>query len=167
MAKATSRRRNPPGYLFLRRSFARMPRDLTPETAFPSRAGTLSLTIVRGLARTSNSVASSRATLAPDREASAIRATHFRLQSSARVMTRKRRPSVSWSETKSSDQIWSGMSDSAIGARVPITRHARRSPIPWPASIRFRRAFRSSGKRSHGSFPDPPPPLAPSAASPR
>lgn len=82
----------------------------------------LSLTTVLGFPRTSNSVANSRATLAPDRDVSAIRATHSRVQSSTTVSTRKRRPSVSWSDTKSKDQRWFGISGNDIGARVPMAR---------------------------------------------
>ena len=46
----------------------------------------------------------------------------FPVQSSTTVSTRKRRPSVSWSDTKSSDQSWVSISGNVIGARVPIAR---------------------------------------------
>jgi hypothetical protein len=68
----------------------------------------LSLTTVASLPREPNRVSRSRATLAPDWDVSAIRARHSRVQSSTTVNTRKRRPSVSWSETKSSNQRWFG-----------------------------------------------------------
>lgn len=70
----------------------------------------------------SNSVANSRATLAPDNDVSAIRPRHSRVQSSTTVMIRKRRPSVSWSDTKSNGQRWFGIKGSVIGTRVPMAR---------------------------------------------
>ncbi len=54
----------------------------------------LSLTTVAGLPRVSNRVASSRATLAPDSDVSAIGARHSRVQSSTTVKIRNRRPST-------------------------------------------------------------------------
>ena len=71
--------------------------------AFEVNSVPLSVTTVWGFPRASNRVANFRATLAPDREVSAIRARHSRVLSSTTVSTRKRRPSVSWSDTKSSD----------------------------------------------------------------
>jgi len=53
---------------------------------------------------------------------SAIKASYSRVQSSITVQIGKRRPSVSWSDTKSSDHRWFGISDSTIDARVPMTR---------------------------------------------
>ena len=44
------------------------------------------------------------------------------MQSSITVNTLKRRQSVNWSETKSSDHRWFGMSVTSIGARVPSAR---------------------------------------------
>ena len=90
--------------------------------AFEVNSVPLSLTTVAGLPRASNSVAGSRTTLAPESEVSAISARHSRGQSSTTVMIRKRRLSVSWSETKYGDPRWFGISGSAIGARVPMAR---------------------------------------------
>ena len=57
----------------------------------------------------------------PESELSATSAKHSRVQSST-VRTRKRRPQVSWSDTKSSDQRSLGAIGTSIGARVPIAR---------------------------------------------
>src|SRR5439155_2657359 len=65
----------------------------------------LSLTTIFGLPRSIISRSSSRATRVPESELSATSARHSRVQSSTTVRMRKRRPSVSWSETKSSDRI--------------------------------------------------------------
>src|SRR5712664_2416389 len=82
----------------------------------------LSLTTIFGLPRSPISRSSSRATRAPESEVSATNARHSRVQSSTTVRMRKRRPSVSWSETKSSDQRSLGAIGTSIGARVPIAR---------------------------------------------
>ena len=58
----------------------------------------------------------------PDSDVSSIRARHSRVQSSATVMIRNRRQSVSWSDTKSNDPRWFGIRGSTIGARVPMAR---------------------------------------------
>lgn len=63
---------------------------------------------------------------------------------------RKRRPSVSWSDTKSSDQRSSGLCGTSIGALVPIAR--LRPPRRRTASFSPDRA----GTASCGSRPGPP-----------
>ena len=55
-------------------------------------------------------------------EVSATSARHSRVQLSITVRMRKRRPSVSWSATKSSDQRSLGRSGTSMGARVPMAR---------------------------------------------
>jgi hypothetical protein len=64
----------------------------------------LSLTIVFGLPRSSSSRSSSRATRIPEIEVSATSARHSRVQSSTTTKMRRRRPSMSWSAAKSTDQ---------------------------------------------------------------
>ncbi len=59
---------------------------------------------------------------APPNEVSTTMVRHSRLKSSTMARMRKRRPSLSVSETKSSDQRWLIVSGSAIGARVPNAR---------------------------------------------
>src|SRR5439155_6579008 len=66
----------------------------------------LSLTTVSGVARSIVSRCSSRTTLTPPSEVSTTAARHSRLKSSTMHRMRKRRPSLSVSETKSSDQRW-------------------------------------------------------------
>src|SRR4051812_24916092 len=63
----------------------------------------LSLTTILGLPRSITSRSSSRDTRMPESEVSATSARHSRVQSSTMVRMRKRRPQVSWSDTKSSD----------------------------------------------------------------
>jgi transposase len=53
---------------------------------------------------------------------SASRVRHSRVQSSTTVRMRKRRPQVSWSDTKSSDQRSFGRIGIVMGARVPMAR---------------------------------------------
>lgn len=61
-----------------------------------------------------------RVTRVPDRDVSATRARHCRVQSSTTVRMRKRRPSVSWSDTKSRGQHSLGPIGIIMGARVSI-----------------------------------------------
>ena len=79
----------------------------------------LSETTVSGAPRRPMMASSSRATRLPDSEVSATRPRHSRVKSSTTVRMRNRRPSVSASLTKSSDQRWFGPCSSAAGARVP------------------------------------------------
>ena len=82
----------------------------------------LSLTTIFGLPRSIISRSSSRATRVPESEVSATSAKHSRVQSSTTVRMRKRRPQVSWSDTKSSDHRSFGIIGASIGALVPIAR---------------------------------------------
>src|SRR4051812_16569768 len=82
----------------------------------------LSLTIILGRPRPATSLSSSLATRMPERDVSTTSARHSRVQSSTTARMRKRRPSVNWSDTKSSDQRWSGRSGTSIGALVPNAR---------------------------------------------
>ena len=81
--------------------------------AFEVSSVPLSLTIVAGLPRwRDDAVELARD---PRRRRARCRPTsarHSRVQSSTTARMRKRRPSVSWSETKSSDQRWLGASGS-------------------------------------------------------
>src|SRR6056297_2544814 len=65
---------------------------------------------------------SSRATRAPEIDVSATRPRHSRVKSSTTTKTRKCRPSVKLSDTKSIDQRMFGPLGSEIGARVPSAR---------------------------------------------
>ena len=92
----------------------------------------LSLTIVLGLPRSTKSLSSSRATRIPEIEVSATSARHSRVQSSTTIRTRMRRPSMSWSATKSSDQRSFGHCGISIGARVPRARlRPPRHKVAW------------------------------------
>jgi len=91
--------------------------------AFEVSSVPLSLTIVSGrLPRRRMMSSSSRATRRPEIDVSAINARHSRVQSSTTARMRKRRPSVSWSETKSRLQRWSAATGVTIGRLVPIAR---------------------------------------------
>nr|P17986.1 RecName: Full=Insertion element ISR1 uncharacterized 30.8 kDa protein A [Rhizobium sp.]CAA29833.1 unnamed protein product [Rhizobium sp.] len=86
----------------------------------------LSLTMVSGRPRCRMTASNSRTTRAPDSEVSATSAKHSRVQLSITVRMRKRRPSVSWSATKSATSA--GWAPAAgHGRRVPIAR-LRRAP---------------------------------------
>lgn len=92
----------------------------------------------------------SRATRMPERDVSTMSARHCLVQSSTTARMRKRRPSVSWSDTKSSDQRSSG---SAAPASAPWSRS--------PACGRHGGERRASppdraGTASCGSRPGPP-----------
>ena len=90
--------------------------------AFEVNSVPLSLTMVSGRPRCWMMMSSSRATRAPDSEVSATSATHSRVQLSITVRMRKRLPSVSWSDTKSSDQRWLATNGVSSGRRVPMAR---------------------------------------------
>ncbi|MNJ39946.1 hypothetical protein D3C77_348280 [compost metagenome] len=78
--------------------------------------------MVSGRPRCRMTASNSRATRAPDSEVSATNARHSRVKLSITVRMRKRRPSVIWSETKSSDQRWLATSGRSSGRRLPIAR---------------------------------------------
>src|SRR5690242_8630909 len=58
----------------------------------------------------------------PDRDVSATSPRHSRVKSSTTARMRKRRPSLSWSCRKSSDQRWLGPCGTVSGALVPSAR---------------------------------------------
>jgi hypothetical protein len=99
----------------------------------------LSETIIVGLPWWAISRSNSRATRTPDSEVSAMSARFSRVQLSTIASIRKRRPSVNWSETKSSDQRSPGASGTRIGALVSMARlrPPRHGAARAPASDSF------------------------------
>src|SRR6476660_8774561 len=106
----------------------------------------LSLTIIFGLPRLTMRRSSSRATRKPESEVSATSARHSRVQSSTIARIRKRRPSVSWSETKSRLQRSLGANGviiSALWCRSPVCARRDGGPLASPHG-RAGRAFYGS-----------------------
>ena len=81
------------------------------------------------LARSIITRSSSRATRTPESEVSATSARQSRVRSSTTVRTRKRRPSVSWSATKSSDQRSLGATGTIIGVLATAAHSELLFPI--------------------------------------
>ena len=108
-----------PGWMY---SQATPRASVQPSTAFEVNSVPLSVTIAAGGPRRAMIASSSLTTRAPEIEVSGISARHSRVQSSTTVITRKRRPPVIWSCTKSIDQRAFGTSGTAIGARLPNAR---------------------------------------------
>ena len=114
----------------------------------------LSLTTILGLPRSALSRSSSRATQMPESEVAAISARHPRIQSVTTVRMRKRRPSVRWSDTKSSDHRSFGVIGTSIGALVPSRACGRHAGAP-SASLPDRAGRACCGRAVNGDPPLP------------
>ena len=121
---AVERFADPVLHRFSRRN--EMPSDpaaLSPgEHSVGGELGPWSETIRSGLPRQAMMAASSRATLRPEIQVSAVAARHSLVTSSITLRMRKRRPFESWSWTKSTDQRAFGLASTRIGARMPVAR---------------------------------------------
>lgn len=101
----------------------------------------LSETIVFGIPRSATTRSSSRATRWPDNDVSATSTRFSRLKSSTTARMRKRRPSVSASDTKSNDQRWFGPSV----ARSCLPANNEREATPSAFSCPMRASCRLCG----------------------